>query len=75
MSKYKSTLKTLQIRLDWLDDKIDPERGPNSAMARERRGIIDALKRIDWERKMRKFLYERELLDDFYDYVDSTKGG
>lgn len=62
--------KDIQARIDWLDDKIDPKRGPCSAMGRERRSMQRALELIERYEDMRDFIEENDLKQDFYRWLD-----
>ena len=72
MSRYNDAITTIEQRLIWLNGKIDPSRGPNSAMAREIQGMEEALVRVKRERMMREFLASRDLIYEFNKFRRET---
>lgn len=63
--KTRLVLETLQNRIQWLEGKVDPGRGPNSGMAREIRGLEHAVKKVLRYRDMHQFIYDKGLFEEF----------
>lgn len=65
----KAVIRDIESRITWLDNKIDPDRDPSSAMHRERRSLWRALELIKRYQDMRDFIEERRLKQDFYEWL------